>query len=81
MHIAVILGSIGAVLLTAVLVIDYIGVRVIDDNGLGFNIHIYFFALTFWLSSAVFSFALYRLDLSIIKSIFFGFILGGVWWL
>ena len=81
------IGIIGLILLFILAIIDFIGVRVIDRNGLVFEIHCYSFGLTFWFASVIFSFTLYKLKL--FKKIFLnialcsllGLLLGGIWWL
>ena len=70
-------------LLFIIAAIDIIGVRIINRNGLVFEIHCYSMGFTFWFASVVFTFALYKLKLfkKKILNILLGLLLGGIWWL
>ncbi|MCE5340526.1 MAG: hypothetical protein LLF92_05285 [Planctomycetaceae bacterium] len=78
-----IIGAIGFTLLLIIAAIDIIGVRIINRNGLVFDIHCYSMGITFWLASSIFIITLYKLKLFKKKSIniLLGFSLGGFWWL
>lgn len=70
-------------LTTAILAVDYVGVQLADLNGLVFNVHVYWYGLSFLVAAVAFSFVIW-----IAKSRHFsagtfmsGFSLAGVWWL
>lgn len=66
----------------AILVLDYVGVKVADRNGLAFNVHCYSYGTTFIAASAVFTW-LYWLSsgkIKFIQQVIRGAILGAVWW-
>ncbi len=64
-----------------ILFIDYLGVKVLDDNGLVFQIHCYSHGLTFFIASVVFAATIKRItNSSFILAILLGAIAGGIWW-
>ncbi len=71
------------VLCVVVLVIDLLGVKVVEHNGLGFKAHCYSYGSTFIVASAVFTWIYWvsseknNLKYQAIQ----GLILGSLWWI
>jgi hypothetical protein len=64
-----------------ILFIDYLGVNVLNKNGLVFQIHCYSYGLTFFIASIAFVGTIKRVTNSSFKfAILLGTVAGGVWW-
>ena len=70
------------VLTVVILLLDYLGVRVIDRNGLVFEVHIYWCGLTFLIAAVAFSLPLYVAGGRYLSLAAFvgGLVLAGAWW-
>ena len=74
-------GVVWFLLTGVILFIDYLGVNVLDKNGLVFQIHCYSYGLTFFIASIAFAGTIRRVTNSSFKlAILLGAIAGGVWW-
>lgn len=63
------------------LVVDWYGVHVINQNGLAFKVHCYSYGSTFWVASVIASlFFLNKSPEKKLKVILFGFLVGAGWW-
>jgi len=68
--------------ISLLLVVDWVGVHVVDQNGLAFKVHCYSYGSTYWVASALASlFYLHRSPEHKAKSIMFGLLTGAGWWL
>ena len=76
------LSALFIVLLAAMLVIDFIGVRMVDANGLVFQVHCYSYGLSFAVAAGLFLLVLgwCRTEMRIVKRILVSLILAAVWW-
>lgn len=66
----------------AILALDYVGVKVDDQNGLAFNVHCYLYGTTFIAASAIFTW-MYWLSsekTKLMQQVVRGTVLGAVWW-
>jgi len=65
-----------------VLSVDWFGVRGINQNGLGFRIHLYSFGFTFALAALI-SILMFRRKHALTwqKACFNGAVAAGIWWL
>ena len=74
--------SVGALLLILIGIIDYIGVNVINRNGLVFTLHCYSYGTSFWIATLCFAAILckakYFSNPLIIITV--ALISGGLWW-
>ncbi|NTW99805.1 MAG: hypothetical protein HGB35_07755 [Geobacteraceae bacterium] len=70
------------VLCALVLALDLLGVKVIDQNGLGFKVHCYSYGFTFIAASIVFTWIYWVSSekINLKHQALRGLILGGVWW-
>ncbi len=69
------------VFVSLLLMVDWFGVHVIDQNGLAFKVHCYSYGSTFWVASALASFFyLHKSQKHKAKCILFGLIAGAGWW-
>jgi len=70
-------------LLSVILFIDYIGVNIVNNNGLVFEIHCYSFGLTFWMTSLIFGLLFYKFEFFSNKTsiIISSLVAGALWWL
>ena len=77
----IIFGCMWFLLTGIILFIDYLGVNVLDNNGLVFQVHCYSYGLTFFVASVVFIATIKRTtNSSFILAILLGAITGGIWW-
>ena len=66
----------------AILVLDYVGVKVAERNGLAFDVHCYSYGTTFIVASAIYTW-LYWLSsgkTKLVQQVFRGAVLGAIWW-
>lgn len=76
------LSALFIALLATMLIIDFFGVRIVDANGLVFEVHCYSYGLSFAVAAGLFFLVLgwCRSEMRIVKRVLVSLLLAAVWW-